>query len=299
MNESTGFAVGGLDGIPLKIGVISKTTNGGANWVDVVYNNICFRTAHFINANTGFLGGLTPGVSTSPIYITTNAGVNWYYVAPFNSYGIEDIFFLNANTGWATGVITTGEAVFKTTNGGYNWAMVSNQGYGVWLISAMFVNANTGWITGAQGTPHTGLLRKTTDGGATFTVQTHHNTNELYEPYFINENTGWVAGDQSRIQKTTNGGINWNVQTSPDAYWMWGIKFINENTGWAVGSEGKIFYTVNGGGPVSVQNISTEVPSAYSLSQNYPNPFNPVTKIRFNIPSLSSPNVSIGDVSYS
>jgi hypothetical protein len=36
--------------------------------------------------------------------------------------------------------------------------------------------------------------------------------------------------------------------------------------------------------PIGIRNISTEVPSGFSLSQNYPNPFNPVTKIRFEVP---------------
>jgi hypothetical protein len=35
---------------------------------------------------------------------------------------------------------------------------------------------------------------------------------------------------------------------------------------------------------IGIRNISTEIPSAYSLGQNYPNPFNPETKIRFSLP---------------
>lgn len=42
----------------------------------------------------------------------------------------------------------------------------------------------------------------------------------------------------------------------------------------------KVFITPN---PVSVENISNEVPDKYSLSQNYPNPFNPATTIEFKI----------------
>ena len=34
---------------------------------------------------------------------------------------------------------------------------------------------------------------------------------------------------------------------------------------------------------IGIQNISTEIPSAYSLSQNYPNPFNPTTNIKFEV----------------
>jgi hypothetical protein len=42
------------------------------------------------------------------------------------------------------------------------------------------------------------------------------------------------------------------------------------------------------GNPTGIQNISAEIPSAYSLGQNYPNPFNPVTKISFDIPVCHS-----------
>ncbi|MCI0716843.1 MAG: PKD domain-containing protein, partial [Chlorobi bacterium] len=39
---------------------------------------------------------------------------------------------------------------------------------------------------------------------------------------------------------------------------------------------------------IGIQVISTEVPAKFALYNNYPNPFNPVTKIKFDVPSLSA-----------
>jgi photosystem II stability/assembly factor-like uncharacterized protein len=281
-NENTGIVAGGVYATS-KTGKILRTTNGGNNWDSLIINGNCFRALYFINSNTGFAGGWINSLTSSPIYKTTNGGLSWNLTSPINSYGVEDFYFINDNTGWATGDGSLNEIVIKTTNGGNDWNIISSSFSGVWLCSVVFVNTNTGWITGNQSSPWGGLLRKTTDGGITWVQQVNHNHNELYEPFFLNENTGWVAGDQPAIQKTTNGGINWNIQTYPQVNWMWDITFLDENTGWAVGA-GKIFHTTNSGGPISVQNISSEVPSSFLLYQNYPNPFNPTTKIRFEIP---------------
>ncbi len=48
---------------------------------------------------------------------------------------------------------------------------------------------------------------------------------------------------------------------------------------------------------VSVNQISTEVPSKYSLSQNYPNPFNPTTNIKFAISKTGFVSLKIYDIS--
>jgi len=48
--------------------------------------------------------------------------------------------------------------------------------------------------------------------------------------------------------------------------------------------------------PVSVNNISSEIPNKFSLSQNYPNPFNPKTVIRFSLSVANVTSLKIYDI---
>jgi len=50
-------------------------------------------------------------------------------------------------------------------------------------------------------------------------------------------------------------------------------------------------------GVVPVQQISSEVPTVYSLEQNYPNPFNPVTNINYSIVTGGEVKVTLFDIS--
>jgi len=47
---------------------------------------------------------------------------------------------------------------------------------------------------------------------------------------------------------------------------------------------------------VVIQNISTEIPSAYSLGQNYPNPFNPMTNVKFQIAKFGIVVLKVFDI---
>ena len=48
--------------------------------------------------------------------------------------------------------------------------------------------------------------------------------------------------------------------------------------------------------PISVGQISSEVPSSYSLKQNYPNPFNPTTNIKFDVAKTGDVKIVVFDV---
>jgi hypothetical protein len=56
----------------------------------------------------------------------------------------------------------------------------------------------------------------------------------------------------------------------------------------------QLFYESNY--TIGANQISSEVPSHYSIEQNYPNPFNPVTKIKFNVARLSEVKIIVYDV---
>jgi hypothetical protein len=50
------------------------------------------------------------------------------------------------------------------------------------------------------------------------------------------------------------------------------------------------------GNPIGIKNITSEIPSAYSLEQNYPNPFNPITNVRFEIANTPLNPLSRGEM---
>ena len=107
INESHGWIVG--DG-----GNIFCTKNGGDSWIPQTTNTSSYlRAVFFINETTGWVGGGRSGV----IFKTNNGGSTWIKQITNVDYinHINDIFFFDADTGWAVG---TGSVLLKTMNGG-------------------------------------------------------------------------------------------------------------------------------------------------------------------------------------
>ncbi|MCX6163295.1 MAG: T9SS type A sorting domain-containing protein, partial [Ignavibacteriae bacterium] len=222
---------------------------------------------------------------------------------------LNDVFFINENTGWVVGGDFSVERIFKTTNGGTNWnAQTSNTANK--LFSVYFINENTGWSVGGPSSPkiikttnggtnwftHIGgeTIIKTTNGGITWFSQSSGDTRYLRDCYVKNSNTMIAVGQGGKIITTTNGGVNWIIHSTGSTIELWSVDFPSDTTGYAIGTN-VVLKTTNGG-VTFVAGQSNNIPDEFKLFQNYPNPFNPRTNIKYQITNNSFVNLKVFDV---
>ncbi len=92
-----------------------------------------------------------------------------------------------------------------------------------------------------------GVMRKTMDGGLTWSVLSGGTIEGLNDLYFVNQNTGWCVGNLGTIMQTTNGGLNFSSQTSGVTNSLSSVQFIDANTGYIAYTLGKVLKTTNAG----------------------------------------------------
>jgi photosystem II stability/assembly factor-like uncharacterized protein len=317
LNSITGYACGGIVNIiNFSHQFLFKTTNAGENWSKIyegqsnsgIYFNDVFPIDTLIYLTSG---GWSTYTTIGGMYLSQNSGVNFITLNVTSSTeDVQKLSFINSQTGWVTSFagsdVSGGKRkIFKTTNRGQNWAMQFRDslylsGMGVNDMDIQFVNQNTGFSIYERNSGSTRFL-KTTNSGVTWDSTTLP-YNKSKAMFFADANTGWIGGSSSpdniSIIRTSNAGTNWltslsyNITTNINS-----IYFVNTATGWAVGNSGAIFRTWTSGLPgINVQNISSEIPSSFSLQQNYPNPFNPTTNIKFAIPKNEFVKITVFDI---
>lgn len=116
------------------------------------------------------------------------------------------------------------------------------------LNDVFFTDNDNGWVVGKSG-----LIRHTSDGGATWSTQASGTTKELKSIWFTDANNGWICGKDGVVRHTTNGGSTWSTQTSGTGKDLNGLHFIDASNGMAVGEEGVIIGTTNGGATWNVR----------------------------------------------
>ena len=152
-------------------------------------------------------------------------------------------FFINSNTGYVT---SFNDEIFKTTNFGNNWTS-NNAPYG----KIFFANENTGWVY--KGDESSNILKKTTNGGLDWFVQSHP-LSRLYSIDFIDANIGYGVGSPNIIY-TSNGGNDWSIYQTLS--YIADIKTLNSNSAIITGGRNFIGKTTNTG--LNWSNISKKI----------------------------------------
>ncbi len=237
----------------------------------------------FLNPQLGFACGSNGKYAT-----TTDGGTSW----AINSVGdstisLNDINFINQNTGWISGYKYNGFPImpyrfylYSTTNGGTNWQLRSQSDGNVFDADIYMINKDSLIIayTGASDFGSAGGLANSFNGGVTFNQTNVQGGPQFYSLQFLNKNTGWVIACYDSdtgpyfnwIYRTNNSGANW-TQVYKDSIQpprLLSSFFVNENTGFLSSRNGKFASTTNGGANWTFRNAGTTIYTLYFFNEN-------------------------------
>jgi photosystem II stability/assembly factor-like uncharacterized protein len=116
-------------------------------------------------------------------------------------------------------------------------------------------SASTAWVSAQNG-----MMLRTTNGGANWTIWTNAQTGVgtwLYGVGAVDANITWAVGGSGTIIRTINGGTNWTDQSVGGGQ-LYDVEALDATNAWAVGQGGRILKTTNAGALWSPQ-VSTTV----------------------------------------
>jgi photosystem II stability/assembly factor-like uncharacterized protein len=140
--------------------------------------------------------------------------------------------------------------IYRTTNGGVNWAQITSPANGNNLY-VYFIDAATGFVSNQGG------LYKTTNSGDNWTLITMPSAYNVTSIQFSSATIGWLGNFYGQMLKTTNGGDSWTIMYTLPGYNS-KVFFANDFTGWAVDTYGYVYRTANGGTNYTSLRISTD-----------------------------------------
>ncbi len=241
-------------------GIYHHSTNAGASWVSATLNGgATMRTITFVG-DSGWAAG-----ANGVILLTTDAGVTWSSQLSTTTETIRSLSFVNSTTGYAAG---TGGTVLKTVNGGATWiadstgvskdfTAVSAVGSTVYVVGTDGVclkslDSGTTWEVSWLKTDSQsdvtdvfivddrdinfagggGYIKKTKDGGESFTWGMHGMHAPLTDLFFFNDSKGWACNaSNNAILRTNDGGTTWQLPQGTTVVYTWTLK---QNSGGTV-----------------------------------------------------------------
>jgi len=227
-SDELGFACG-------EMGVILKSTNYGADWVELLPKMdslVTFTDIKFLSADLGLVVS-----NDGRIFRTEDGGNNWNIVLQFKG----ESFFRIYQNGNELFICGTKGIILKSNNGGYSFRRM-NANTGNLLFSIFFVNASTGYAVGWNGT-----FLKTTDQGESWISEPKFTDSYLRDIYFTDISNGIAIAGGGEVFKTSDGGATWEKVASGLVSGLLSITFTGKTNGFISCNKGEILVTRDGG----------------------------------------------------
>ncbi|MCF6180593.1 YCF48-related protein [Lutibacter sp.] len=186
------------NGVIVKGGQVLKTNDGGLNWVSVLqgHSNKLVVTS---NETLYLAGGSTyDNVHFGELYKSTNNGGTWNELnlpSTIQNSEIVAINFIDNNNGF---IVNFNREIYKTSDGGLNWILVSSGGNFTDLImSILFLNENDGYVLSGNS------IYRTNDGGLNWSKEYEHEDIDNYLISMTSTPNGklYVVGENGIILK--------------------------------------------------------------------------------------------------
>ncbi len=183
-------------------GKILQTVNGGLNWtIQTTGTSNNLNIIKFFNFSRGVACG-----DNSTILITTNGGSQWNSAALPVSKNILSVDINDSSifAGCSDGLVV------KSTNLGVSWGIIDYKVSTKPDITGIAMTNPSSYYSCGTG----GFIRKSTNGGSTFTYENNPAWIDLSYLYFYDAFNGWAISNTSNIVlRTSNGGVNWSMPT--------------------------------------------------------------------------------------